>query len=289
MGKLTPVFVASILTATANPCGTSAPQGENITLVGENSLIIYDNETKTEHFVRQASFDGSADTFGFFVPVPTKPIEIATADARIFSYLDGFNPEPPKYRGGPPTGSAGGVQVVSQQQVGDYQASVLKATDGQAISDWLDKNGQVTRPALAKYFDHYTQRAWYIVAFKYTGQHKKQATSAVRISFKTDRPFYPYKRPADDIPKNKVGQAFKLYFISQIEYRAFYETDKPWKSEVKSWISSLGPEQMDLVAEYLSDTTKPKLPDRCVLQVCERSTMPQDFNSDLFFRVTYKF
>src|SRR5262249_31034788 len=94
----------------------------------------------------------------------------------------------------------GGVQVLDQQRVGGFLATVLAADDPKALTDWLNKHAYATRPELTEWLAPYVKKSWIITAFKIDkgGRNQQElATSAVRMTFTTDRPFYPYSEPAD--------------------------------------------------------------------------------------------
>ena len=60
--------------------------GENVDVADETAFIIWDDAADTEHFIRQATFVGSAYDFGFLVPTPNRPsVEAASAD--VFAEL----------------------------------------------------------------------------------------------------------------------------------------------------------------------------------------------------------
>ena len=52
----------------------------------EQAVILWDAATKTEHFIRAASFTSTSADFGFLVPTPTLPT-LHEADARLFDSL----------------------------------------------------------------------------------------------------------------------------------------------------------------------------------------------------------
>jgi hypothetical protein len=203
-------------------CGAMPPPGGKVSISDENALIIYASATKTEHFIRTANFQSTSSNFGFMVPTPSKP-ELAVASGDLFTSLaDITKPrievkyriaafDPQRYLPGY-VGSAapereqkvGSVQVVEQKRMGDYDAVVLKATEPLKLREWLTTNGYEARPSLDEWFAEYTKNDWYLTAFKIASESPVAAgkkiglcSSAVRISFQTDRPFYPYREPAD--------------------------------------------------------------------------------------------
>lgn len=172
---------------------------------GEEALIVFDSTSRTEHFVRKASFEGAPEKFGFLVPTPSRPT-LEEADQLVFRRLAAIFSRPL-----PRTGGGGGslrsaprsrppmVTVVEERVVAGMQATVLTATDAAALSAWLGQNGFAGRPALTAWLAPYVRQGFYVTAFRYDAgsQGTPLETRAVRLSFETDRPFYPYAEPRD--------------------------------------------------------------------------------------------
>lgn len=215
---------------TANGCAVVLPLTADVEITDEAALIIWDAENKTEHFIRKANFTTSAKDFGFLVPTPSQP-ELHESGDRVFGQLmqiteprveyrprkeanfrlfkpgtgfDFFLPQDP-LTNSPADGAYlapnAAVEVIDELQVAGYDAAVLKADDPKALLDWLNEHGYVSRPALEDWLRFYTDNGWYLTAFRISQQNESsQGTAvarAVRITFKTDQPFYPYREPSD--------------------------------------------------------------------------------------------
>lgn len=96
------------------------------------------------------------------------------------------------------------VRVLDEQRVAGFDAVVLSADDPAALALWLKDRGFAQGPALTEWLAPYVSKRWILTAFK--DRERKPApgaetrvigTSAVRMTFKTDRPFYPYREPRD--------------------------------------------------------------------------------------------
>jgi hypothetical protein len=91
--KLYPVSLSMLLTLAvvlllvpderAVGCAAAPPFGATVRIADESAIIIWDASSKTEHFIRRATFSSSAHDFGFLVPTPTKP-ELAEAEDDAF-------------------------------------------------------------------------------------------------------------------------------------------------------------------------------------------------------------
>jgi hypothetical protein len=205
--------VMIVLAAVAIACAPAPHAGDEIAVVEESAVIVWDAAAKTEHFIRRAVFHGKGRDFGFLVPTPTAPT-LAEVDDNIFEKLEertrrevvhvtkkklDFTPFLLMYgmrHEGMTSGAAARVEVLSSQKVAGYDAVVLAATDAAALQKWLADHGYASTPDLVEWLDAYVQRQWKITAFKIGAAQPAARTSAVKMSFTTDRPFFPYREPA---------------------------------------------------------------------------------------------
>jgi hypothetical protein len=175
----------------------------------ETAIIIWDAVNKTEHFIRRSTYKTDAKDFGFLVPTPTQPFLAESRDL-AFEFLGRVTDPPVPTRAGPGPGPGGPdkgkVEILEIKRVAGYVATVLKADDAAALNDWLKTNGYQSRPELKPWLEPYIKAGWIITAFKIASDTPKTnaiATSAVRMTFKTDRPFYPYREPPAAPPSKK--------------------------------------------------------------------------------------
>src|SRR5262249_53157744 len=63
-----------------------ARQAQQESLSYEQYLLLWDAATRTQHFIRKASFHSAADDFGFLVPTPARP-ELEESGNEAFSFL----------------------------------------------------------------------------------------------------------------------------------------------------------------------------------------------------------
>jgi hypothetical protein len=90
------------------------------------------------------------------------------------------------------------VRELHTQQVGGFDVSVLEADNAEALAKWIKDHGYSSDPELYEWLTPYVASKWKISAFKISQDAKTGAisrTKAVRMSFKTDRPFFPYREP----------------------------------------------------------------------------------------------
>lgn len=280
--------------ATARPLRGCAVIGGKVgtaTIADESALIIWDSATQTQHFIRTASFQakGNSADFGFVVPTPTQPT-LAEAGNEVFDALAAvikpgrkeaiewlFYPFlccPVMMLGSNAsmTFNTVGVRILHTQRVGGYDAVVLEADNGKDLNEWLGKNGYVSRPEFVDWLDHYAKAKWKITAFKIadttppggvpTTSFKSVSSGTVRMSFKTPKPFFPYREPADSsIPSgpNNAGPTTNRYRVMRVFFvgtgrmtGTLGESDgKPWPAQIR-WSDRLPDATRAQLAEKLA-------------------------------------
>lgn len=261
--------VASLVAADAHACAPAPPEGAFVSIANESAIVVWDEASKTEHFIRRASFRSEARDFGFLVPTPTKPeLEAARDDA--FAELE--RAIAPKYvtveewsglsvmplvlmpfmmfkrSAGVPAAveASGGVTVLEEKRVAGYDAAVLEADSATALADWLRVHGYAKRPALEEWLAPYVDKRWKLTAFKIASDEDAGATrevqalgtSAVRMTFQTDRPFFPYREPRDQresVPADRSGpRALRVFFLGPARVSgAIGDGATAWRGETK--------------------------------------------------------
>lgn len=239
----------------ARACGLAAGARERVEIDREGALIVWDRARHVEHFVRTATFQTTAKSFGFLVPTPTRPT-LADADVQAFqALLDialppveeeprlvprfvGFSDEwltsvgilPQESIG---TGRPERVTVIEQVYVAGLDATVLLARDTPAIIDWLSARGFDLRPALRRWLDVYVAKGWHIAAFRYDKSASSSdtvASRALRITFPTEQPVYPYLEPADT--EERQGRRLDLFVVAdgRVDSVLSQEGSGPWNA-----------------------------------------------------------
>ncbi len=237
-------------------------------ITGENAVIIWDESRKIEHFIRQADIRTSASDVGFIVPTPETP-ELAEADSRIFLLATQMaKPKPiPEVvyetplealnrmihfgktgvffrpiRGELALASRSSVQVLQEKDVAGYHAVTLAADDVEALSQWLKENGYAIDPAAEAWLQPYIADKWKITAFKLARQAQDAGTDfirskAIRMSFPTERPFFPYSEPGDTAASGAaqpVGteRHLNVAILSQVRMTGALKGGQPWPGEL---------------------------------------------------------
>jgi hypothetical protein len=129
------------------------------------------------------------------------------------------------------------VRVLDRQIVGGFDAAVLEADDAEALRLWLEKNGYAARPELTGWLGPYIADHWKITAFKIAqqpGDGRAPQTSPVRMSFRTERPFFPYREPkeAKDPPSaHPRERLLRVFFVGDKRMRGVLGTTE-WSARV---------------------------------------------------------
>lgn len=241
--RLTSLCLLAALTAPrpAAACATAPPPNTTAQIAEESAIILWDDKSKTEHFIRRAAFQATAPDFGFLVPTPTKP-ELAEVGDEAFSALEeaidpGYVTEPHytleptalcamtflmRSKAVTASAPASAVRILDAQRVGGYNAVVLEADNAEALATWLTAHNYATRPSLSAWLEPYIAAHWKITAFKIAKDEHASAvsTSAVRMSFTAEQPFFPYREPADqreaqpaNAPLPQGDRLLRVFFI----------------------------------------------------------------------------
>ena len=255
--------LAGALTAeAARPCAPAPPPGRHVSILAEQALIVWDPAARRQHFVRRARFTSDAADFGFLVPTPSAP-QLAEAPDSVFDALHhaiqpavvtrtGLRLLPFSVlmapflltRGAPEGAPAGGpltaaappqVRVLQEQRVAGYDAAVLQAEDAGALLRWLKAHGYDARPELLAWVGPYVEQRWTLTAFKVAGGAPGSvATQAVRMSFDTERPFFPYREPAAAAAAASPGPARELlvYLVAPRRMEGAIGSGAAWTAAV---------------------------------------------------------
>ena len=238
----------------ARACAPAPPLGYDVSILGEEAVIVWDAAKGIEHFIRRADFSTEAEGFGFIVPTPTVP-ELAEAEDAIFGRLasvirprvhtrretSGISPVCLLYStlsmsAGDKTAAEPPVTVLHHQVVAGYDAVVLQASDSAALSKWLADNGYAEGDTLRAWAAPYVAKGWKFTAFKLAKPEGQGglATSPVRMSFATDAPFYPYREPTDqrEGAAAEGDRSLRVFFVSDQRYAGALESDAAWPAKV---------------------------------------------------------
>lgn len=229
-------------------CCPAPPPGQVVVNADQTVLIIWDPVSKMEHFIRQASFKAEADDFGFLIPSPAQP-ELDESVNATFPFLKKLT-EPeivtktrwvtPSYGCGEMktvttrTQGTTGVHVLEEKIVAGFHAMVLEASTAGELAKWLTEKGFALSPEVEGWAKPYVDANWKITALKVAkqaGSGSRIDAPALRLSFKTDRPLFPYREPdykkAASLTKDQ-SRLLRIYFIGDARYQGDLTPQQPW-------------------------------------------------------------
>ena len=266
----------------ASACAVAPPRGVPAVNADQTVILIWDAATQTEHFIRQASFKTEGDDVGFLVPSPTQPDLQEAGDGAFQSLRTLTAPEvhtvwQPRNPFGcgmvcshaPDSLAAGSVpmvRVLEEKRVAGFNAVVLESNSSTALVRWLQEHGYAYSPELAVWARPYIEAGWKITALKVAkdaAERDRQSVSAsaLRLSFKTDRPLFPYREPDASGPAKALGandRVLRIYFLADGRYEGELTRETPWTGKTV-WAGNVrdGERRQLLEALRLPPTTGP--------------------------------
>jgi hypothetical protein len=294
--------------APVGACAVVPARDVIVETASESAIIAWDPATKTQHFIRRAAFNATANTgakvedFGFLVPTPTQPVLEEVSDqafdelAKVTAPKEQVQKRPSGCAIGcgaaekmPVAGSAPpghSVEVLDEKHVAGFDAKVLKATDAEVLAAWLKEHNYESRPAVARWLKPYVEKGWIVTAFKITRAPGSPAgaavgTSAVRMSFTTDAPFFPYSEP-EDMRDSKTRRLLRVFFLGDLIMTGKLGTsDWPGKAV---WAGRVPAESARTIAPLLK-VPGFKLDENTRLTEFEDHSSPRRGDSDVTFTV----
>jgi hypothetical protein len=288
-----------------------------VQIAEESAIIVWDQAKHRQHFIRRASFDTSARDIGFLVPTPSTPA-LAEAEDASFQELEkllipkvvhrvrnsyDFTPlvllpfralsgadsdETAASNATAGTAADEDVEVVHQQRVSGYDAVVLTAPDTKSLNKWLTRHDYASSPALMQWLAPYIARGWKITAFKIARREARSGyvqSAAVRMSFNTDKPLFPYREPQRVAPKNGyTPRLLRVFLIAPWRADGRLENGKvkaPWPKTVP-WANALLYDDLQWLKQGAPQFTSLLQPGT-VLTILEDRSSPRLQSGDLYF------
>lgn len=253
------------LAKTALGCCAVSATGVPAVNADQTVVLIWDKERKTEHFIRKASFLSDGDSVGFIVPTPSRPqLEEAGNDA--FPYLAQITAPRAPARVEIPFGCSApesartyaSVRVIEEKTVAGYHAVVLSADSGSALVAWLRDHGYAFTPEVAAWAQPYLDKRWYMTAMKIAKDSGDRANptvaaSALRITFQTARPLFPYREPdsrKEAAQLKAPDRLLRIYFVAESRYEGQFSPSQEWSGRTR-WSQPLRSEQRSELLQYL--------------------------------------
>ena len=224
-GGLQAVWVAD--PAWACGCGAMIPGSGGTTSVSREEAVVRFDGT-TEDVVMRFSVRSDVKDAAWVMPVPG-PATVKLADKALFGDLTAEAMPIEKVHhyfwphlglGGsstPNVGAAAGpsrsaapppVQVLSDQQIGEFEVADLASADPKALGTWLNQHSFPLKDSTAARLASYTDQGWQFVAVRLTaaGSANLDGTlDPIRISFAAESAVYPMRLSAGATTPQSVG------------------------------------------------------------------------------------
>lgn len=268
-----------LATRAAEACCPAPPiSGEPVVNADQTVVILWDKATQTEHFIRRATFSSAAKDFGFLIPSPSKPELSESGNPAFDALMDLTAPEektvvrePPKFSGcscgdksaagsapGRPKGAlSASVKVLEEKTVAGFDAAVLETDSAAELVAWLKEHNYAFSPEIEDWSKPYIAQKWKITALRVAKKDahksdKQVAADALRLSFKTDRPLFPYREPDPSKAATALDakkRLLRIYFLGDARYQGDL-TPAGWSGKV-AWAGELEPAQRTKLLEGL--------------------------------------
>ena len=244
------IIVCLVLSAAKNAHGCCAVAAEGVPVVNADQTVIiwWDKANQMQHFIRKASFRGGGKSIGFLVPTPSRP-QLEESGNEAFHDLSAITAPKAAMGGSFPLGCAvaspsnrvGGVRVVEEKTVAGFDAVVLAADSGKELIEWLRQRDYAFTQETAAWAQPYLTNGWHISAMKVTKDQDARAksevsASALRISFKTDRPIFPYREPDSRSDAARLGishRLLRIYFVAESRYEGRFSPERQWSGKTR--------------------------------------------------------
>ena len=285
MNRTIAVFATGLLYAFAPACDAFSAKGQPVTFGDQSNIIVWNPDTKTEHFIRNAFFNTKAKDFGFIAATPTVP-ELKESSAKAYGYLASFKPHETSFGCGAQAEAnsadavaAGSIDILQEVNVGKYQATTVRSDDANAMASYLKSNGYSITDGSKEWISFYTNKKWVFTAFKVRqGKEGRSETGVIRMSFKTDEPFNPYYVPAE---KSSDTGTLRLYFVSDGTYGATVGHGAKWIPA--SWNNQIAEGSLNGLAVN-TGILKSEFPKNLTVTYFEKRGWVDGSKDDLYFR-----
>ncbi len=293
-------LIPTVWISVALGCCPVSRSGMPVVNADQTVIILWDAASRIEHMIRKASFKCTADDFGFIVPTPSQP-ELDESGNDAFPYLQKIT-EPETKQVRHPIGISCGcsksaiksavkseVRVLVEKEVAGFKAAVLDANSASALVGWLKDNGYNYSPQIEAWAKPYVTAGWKFTALKIAksddgSNDKTVKASALRISFKTDKPLFPYREPDPQSPAEALGarkRLLRIYFLSDGRMEGNLAERERWSGRT-AWANTLSPEQRAKTLQLLG-LPKNAVPEHLWLTEFEDNWQFQAAPADLYF------
>ena len=200
----------------ASACGGCFTPTENPTVVTDHRMILSVSKEQSTLY-DQIKYSGSPSSFAWVLPI-SGTVDVGLSADIVFTAVDGMTqtqinppplncPPPPNCQNGSSSGSSGfnagaspspedGVQVTKREVVGPYETVQLKATDANALQNWLQQNSFTVPADVQPVVNQYVAEHFDFLAIKLVPGKSVQDMRPVRVTTKGANAVLPLRMVA---------------------------------------------------------------------------------------------
>ena len=200
----------------ASACGGCFTPTENPTVVTDHRMVLTVSKEQSTLY-DQIRYAGSPSSFAWVLPI-SGTVEVGLSADIVFTAIDGITqtqinppplncPPPPNCSGGSsgssgnasgaaPRDSENGVEVTKREVVGPYETVQLKATNANALQNWLQQNAFNVPADVKPVVDQYVAEKFDFLAIKLIPGKSVQDMRPVRVTTKGANAVLPLRMVA---------------------------------------------------------------------------------------------
>jgi Uncharacterized protein conserved in bacteria (DUF2330) len=267
------VLLAGALTASVGPsaapacgCGVLLRANE----VGEKALVSFRHRVET--IVPGLAITRVGPQAAVVFPVPGRPrITALPAGTDVFGELEAATT--PKSTEGASSGAGAAAArptVVSQQQLGGYQVTVLKGGTGETLLAWLSSHSYALPSGSQRILDRYISRRWYFVAIRLADRRAGEI-QPLAITFRSRLLAYP--------------MLLSRLSPSPISVELFIDTSGPVSARGVDGFTTTYIGRVSSLSPAPSPAVKALLPEPYLTRLDSNSLAPSAISKDVVLRV----
>jgi hypothetical protein len=244
-------------------------EGYEVKMPSQQAIIVWDEDRRHEDLILSVELLGSPEA-AWVVPVPSLP-EVKTASPKWFEQLSELTAPrieekweecddcPDGCDCVTTVGAEVGVELLSRDQVGVYDVSILSADEPGTLLDWLHENGYAFPQEGGPLLDTYAEEGgWYFVAARVLPGESAALDGDAQplwFSFDAEQPVYPMRLTA--LMKGSVHVLIYVLAEHRMEIAApTFETEFAGELLPRRWISITDPDLLKLLTSRTWYVTK---------------------------------
>lgn len=232
------IAAGTAMPSVAEACGGCFAPSETQQVVTDHRMVMAVHADRSILW-DQIRYTGRPEEFSWILPVSGE-ITVRTASGEFFDRLDASTAvriQGPVLQTGCPGGGflagasstraedSGGmnpptVEVIRQEVVGPYESTILRSTNGDALTDWLRAHSYVIPPSIEPVIQFYVGHHMDFVALRLRPGEGVEAMQPIRIEYHTANMVLPLRMVAAGVA-DKVGLLLWVFGSGRYEAQNF--------------------------------------------------------------------